>query len=102
VSFDNRCPHCDRVWGGIRYDITFGPLATRIIDAVENAGPDGIDHEELFSLIYGERKAKRTALKSYIGWINHEFRCFATGVRIRGRKGPRHCYYIERTDAVSA
>ena len=71
------CPHCGRQYGGIRFGLNFGPVAVRIIDTVQRAGPDGIDGSELFEIVYGQRTAARQALKGYVRVINHHIRQFS-------------------------
>jgi DNA-binding winged helix-turn-helix (wHTH) protein len=68
------CPHCGRPFGGIRYGVTFGPVAIKIIDTIKRAGPDGIDSDDLFEIVYSGRSASREAMKGYIRLINHQLR----------------------------
>jgi hypothetical protein len=84
------CPHCGRAWGGIRHGVTFGGIAVRIIDAVERAGPDGIESDALLELVYGNRPSKRDALKSYVYAIND--RLAEVGCKVRIYAG-RQCVY---------
>jgi len=65
------CPHCHKPLQPTRYGVGFGPLAIRIIDAIETAGPAGISSTDLFRAAYRERNgATVERLKSYIGSIN--------------------------------
>jgi hypothetical protein len=96
------CPHCGRPFGGVRYGLTFGPLAITIIDTIKRAGPDGIDTDALFEIVYRDRPAKRTALKGYVRLINHWLDGF--GVRIvSSAKGGRVVSYrlVERKRAAA-
>ena len=81
-----RCPHCDRPFGGFRFGLRFGELAVRIIDAVKRAGVDGIEPDVLFELIYADRPSKRTALKGYVESINRRL-ADVSDVRISARGG---------------
>lgn len=66
-----RCPHCNEPLQPLRYGVPFGPLAIRIIDAIDGAGAIGISTADLFRAAYGSRNgATVERLKSYIGSIN--------------------------------
>jgi hypothetical protein len=78
-----RCPHCDKPIKPLRYGATFGPLAIRIIDAIERAGPGGITTPDLFRAVYENRNgATIDRLKSYIGSINAELSPNGFAIRI--------------------
>ena len=94
LSRGNICPHCGKPFGGIRFGLTFGPVAVLIIDIIDRAGPDGIDHDKLFEIVYRGRNAKRTALKSYICWINERLR--ESDVHIAGMRGNGGRYRITK------
>ena len=85
----SRCPHCERLLGGMRHGIRFGEQAIRIIDAITRAGPDGIGYDELFELTYQDRPVKRTALKGLVMQINKKLE-ETCDVQISGRGGHYH------------
>jgi hypothetical protein len=64
------CPHCGQTLPEVRFGVRLSPLKARIIDAVKRAGPDGIDADVLFWLIFSERRVKRLTLKSHVYQIN--------------------------------
>ena len=78
-----RCPHCDKPLQPMRYGVGFGPLAIRIIDAIETAGPGGISSADLFGAVYRERNgATVERLKGYIGTINASLAGKGLAIRI--------------------
>jgi len=46
------------------------PLKARIFDAIKRAGLDGIDGDELFAMIFADRKVTRATLRVHIWQIN--------------------------------
>jgi hypothetical protein len=71
----------------MRLGIRLNPIKARIFDALKRAGPDGIETEMLFDLIYAGRPTQRTTLKSQIWQLNALLREAETGLRIRGDRG---------------
>jgi hypothetical protein len=65
-----RCPHCHQRLQPQRFGVPFGPMALRIIDAVDRAGPAGISTLALFAEVYAGRTGTVERLKTYIGTIN--------------------------------
>jgi DNA-binding winged helix-turn-helix (wHTH) protein len=85
---DGTCPHCGRPLLAARLGVRLSPLKTRIFDALTRAGPDGIDADELFAMVFSGRAVLRTVLKSHVSQINDllvetDFRI--VGVRGQGR-----------------
>lgn len=76
----------------MRFGITFGGIAVRIIDAVRRAGRDGIAHDDLFDLIYRDRPSNRSALKAYVNRINEMLAMTSSGTVIHG--GTRQPYRL--------
>jgi hypothetical protein len=78
-----RCSQCGQILPNIRFGARLGPIATRIFDAVQRAGADGIACDDLFDLIYGGTGRKRSALKGYVRQINDKLTDAIAPVRIR-------------------
>ena len=76
------CPHCSQPLRPSRYGITFGPLAIRIIDAIERGGRDGVTIADLSVAIYPGQRHAVVRLKNYIGLINHELAKRGVAIRI--------------------
>ena len=64
------CEHCGQPRPETRLGVRLPPLKARIFDIVKRAGRDGIDRDELFRLVFGDRKVKRSCLKAHIWQIN--------------------------------
>src|SRR5262245_2602522 len=68
-----RCPHCQKPLRPLRFGAVFGPLGVEIIDAIADAGPEGVDIMALFNTVYRNRPGATLArLRSYIGRINEQ------------------------------
>jgi len=92
IIMTDRCPHCGQI-RRLRYGAQLGPIATRIVDAIERAGADGISPSDLFDLIYADRPGRgRSALSGYISVINYQWKDEAP-VRIACVDG---CYVLQR------
>lgn len=88
------CPQCGQLLLGVRAGVALGPFKSRIFDAVERAGRDGINSDDLFDLIYRDRPSGREALKSNVHLINELL--VSTDYRIRGSRGTEHVYRLVR------
>jgi hypothetical protein len=65
-----------------------GPLAARIIDAIEAAGAAGISTPDLFRAVYASRNgAKIERLKTYISTINTALAVGGFAIRIDRASG---------------
>jgi hypothetical protein len=91
---EHRCSQCGQVLPNIRYGARLGKIAARIFDAVQRGGQDGIEHSDLFELIYGGTDRKRSSLAGYVRQINDRLADQLSPVRIRSVA--RHYYRIER------
>ena len=81
---EQRCTHCGQIIPPVRYGVRLGPLAARIVDAVQRAGADGIAYADLFEMIYHDRPAsQRGALKGYVRQINYKLSEHGAPVCIR-------------------
>ena len=71
-----------------RLGIAFSPLKTRIIDAVDRAGPDGISAFELNRIIFPNRRnVGEACIRAHVFQINQALK--GTGYRIKGHGGFR-------------
>ena len=71
----------------MRLGVRLTPLKARIFDAIKRAGKDGIEGDDLFRLIFGERPVKRSCLKAHVWQINDLLE--ESGYHITGRRGFR-------------
>jgi len=78
-----RCPHCAKPLVPLRYGVSFGPLAVRIIDTIEAAGHAGITTADLLRAVYHDRTGTRDRLRSYVGSINATLNARGAAVIIR-------------------
>jgi hypothetical protein len=94
-----RCAKCGQDVSDIRYGIRLTGLKTRIFDAIERAGVDGIATPDLFDIIFvsDSRRPSIRTLKSHVWQINQTLR--GTGVHIYGRGGAMRLVRISRTQA---
>jgi len=70
----------------MRLGVPLTPLKARLFDAVSRAGPDGISGDDLFTIVFSERRASRmSGLKSHVWQINTAIAL--AGWRIDGRGG---------------
>jgi hypothetical protein len=96
---ERRCSECGQILPNIRFGARLGPIAARIFDAVHRAGADGIEHGDLFELIYGGTNRKRTALAGYVRQINDRLADQQSPVRIRSVS--RSYYRIARAEEAA-
>jgi hypothetical protein len=82
--------------------VQLSPLKARIVDAINRCGPDGIDADTLFWLIFSEREAKsRLTLKAHVNQINDLLA--GTDYRISGiRGGGRRFTLVRQTTKEAA
>jgi hypothetical protein len=64
------CPCCGQPMPEVRLGVKLTPLKARIFDIVKRAGNDGILADELFKMVYEERKRSRHSLKAHVWQIN--------------------------------
>jgi len=77
---------CERCGRPLRLGVALSPLKARLFDVIERAGPEGISGDDLFAIVFAERRASRmSGLKSHVWQIN--VAVAATGYRIDGRGG---------------
>jgi hypothetical protein len=80
------CSHCGQAIPETRFGVRLSPLKARIVDTISRCGPDGIDADTLFWLIFYERKVtSRLTLKSHVNQINDLLA--HTDYRINGIRG---------------
>src|SRR5262245_12961625 len=102
------CPHCHQTLRVSRLGVSLSPLKARILDLITRAGPDGIAGDDLFRLVFEDRRGwrskpiRRTTLKSHIWQINDALD--GTGHRIMVRHdfcydglGSKSIYRMMRT-----
>ena len=77
-----------------RHGVRLGPLRARIFDAIQRAGPSGVDADDLFDLILAERGVQRTALKAHVWAINDLIS--DSGWRIAGTRGTGARFHLVR------
>ena len=80
---EHLCPRCGQPLPNIRFGARLGKVAARIFDAVQRSGQDGIEHGDLFELIYGGTDRKRSSLAGYVRQINDRLADQLSPVRIR-------------------
>ena|SRR6187401_489433 len=81
------CPHCARPLQAVRFGVAFGPLAARIIDAIETTGARGITGTELAAATYGDAgSASIFRLRTYVSAINRILSQHGSAASIRGNR----------------
>ena len=81
------CPHCARPLQAVRYGVSFGPIAARIIDAIDGAGTRGITGPDLAAATYGDAgSASICRLRTYVSAINRALSNRGSPVSIRGNR----------------
>lgn len=89
------CPHCGQPLPVKRAGTRLTPLKARIFDAIARAGPAGIDADDLFALIYGDRRHRsRETLKAHVWQINDALA--GSGVSIAGTRGSGRRFTLVR------
>jgi hypothetical protein len=77
------CPHCAKPLQQTRYGAPLGPLAIKIVDAVEQSGVVGISAADLLVTVYGRRSGSNAdRLRSYLSNINRTFAAHGSPVSI--------------------
>jgi hypothetical protein len=99
VCEHEQCPHCHQPINKVRLGVPLTPLKAAIFDAIRRAGPDGIDTDILFWLVFGERErpVSRQTLKSHVWQINDAIA--DTGFRIKGNVGVDHRFTLVKRAA---
>jgi len=64
------CPTCGQALSEERGGVRLTPLKARIFDVIKRAGPDGIESDDLFAMIFAERNVVRATLRAHIWQIN--------------------------------
>src|SRR5262245_42869142 len=82
------CPECGQLLVGHRFGVRFGPLARRLIDAVQRAAPDGISALDLLDIVYSDRAGgSLDRVKGYVCRINEKLSEHNVPMAIRGGRG---------------
>jgi hypothetical protein len=79
------CESCGQSLPFFRIGVRLTPLKARIFDLIEQAGPAGIDGDDLFAIAFAGRNAARSTLKEHVWQINNVIEDI--GYRIVGRGG---------------
>ena len=90
------CPHCGQSLPEARFGVRLTPLKARILDAIARGGPDGIDADTLFWLIYPDTTISRRTLKAHVWQINDELTMAGAGVFIDGKPGRASRYTLRQ------
>jgi DNA-binding response OmpR family regulator len=95
------CNACGQPLPLLRYGVRLTPLKARIFDAIERAGPGGIDADDLFRLVYSDRdrKAGRRTLKAHIWQINDLLEDAGACRVINGVRGQGRAFRLVRGEA---
>jgi hypothetical protein len=69
-----------------RFGISLSPLKTRLFDTIKRAGAEGIDGNDLYGIVFGDRERSYHTLKAHVFQINSMLVETEYRIRSRGRR----------------